>query len=96
MEELLREHLSRLYLTLGYVRFAELPNQTSRLYRICNRIACCPGGLEVEASGDCIDIKDFPGKVNAGVFFALEGIRIYCFETYASAGDEFFLESSLG
>ena len=70
MEELLQEHLSRKYLTLGFARFAELPRATSnQLNRLGDCVACGPGGLEVEASGDGVDIKNFPGKVNAGVFF---------------------------
>ena len=70
MEELLQEHLSRLYLTLGFARFAELPRVIlNQLNRFGGHIACGPGGLEVEASGDGVDIQNFPGKVNAGVFF---------------------------
>ena len=95
MEELLQEHLSRVYLTLGFDRFAELPRAISnQLNRLGDCVACGPGRLEVEASGDGVDIKNFPGKVNAGVFFALEGVLVYFLKTYAAAGNEFFLELS--
>ena len=70
MEELLQEHLSRLYLTLGFARFAELPRVIlNQLNRFGGHIACGPGRLEVEASGNGVDIENFPGKENVGVFF---------------------------
>ena len=95
MEELLQEHLSRLYLILGFARFAELPRATlNQLNRFSGHIACGPCCLEVEASGDGVNIQNFPGKENAGVFFALEGVLVYFLKTYAAAGYEFFLEPS--
>ena len=51
-----------------------------------------PSGLEVEASGDAINVKDFTGKVEAGHDAALHRLEVHFTHVNASAGYEFFFE----
>lgn len=47
-----------------------------------------PGGLEVEAAGDAVDVEDLATEVEAGVGAALEGLGVDGGEGYAATGDE--------
>ena len=51
-----------------------------------------PSSLEVEASGDAINVKDFTGKEEAGHDAALHRLEIHFTHVNASAGYEFFFE----
>ncbi len=48
-----------------------------------------PGGLEVEAAGDAVDIEDFTGEVEVLMDFALHGFEVDFIEGDSAAGDEF-------
>ena len=50
-----------------------------------------PGGLEVEAAGDAVDVERFAGEEEAGNEAALHGFEIHLGERDAAAGDEFLL-----
>ena len=51
-----------------------------------------PGGLEVEAARDAIDIEDLSCEIDVGEVFAFEGVGIDSREIDAATGDEFVLE----
>ena len=51
-----------------------------------------PGGLEVEAAGDAVDVKELAGEVEAGAVAALKGAGVDGAEGHAAAGDELVLE----
>ncbi|MFM1942481.1 MAG: hypothetical protein RI897_1463 [Verrucomicrobiota bacterium] len=48
-----------------------------------------PGGLEVEATGDAVDIESFAGEVEVIEEFAFHGFEVDFIEGDAAAGDEF-------
>lgn len=48
-----------------------------------------PGGLEVEAAGDAVDIERFAGEVEVIEEFAFHGFEVDFIEGDAAAGDEF-------
>ena len=54
-----------------------------------------PGGLEVEAAGGAVDVKDFAGEMKAGEVARFEGGEVYGVQGHAAAGDEFVAESGL-
>ena len=47
-----------------------------------------PGGLEVEAAGDAVDVEDFAGEVEAGDEAACHGFEVDVAEVDAATGDE--------
>ena len=56
-----------------------------------------PGGLEVEAAGDAIDIEDLAGEVEAGDGLALHRFELDVIERDATAGYEFvFIKAFTG
>ena len=63
---------------------------------LCGSEAGGPGGLEVEAAGNGIYVKDFSCKVKVRMFFGLEGVRVNFLEADSAAGYELFLEFSFG
>ena len=58
-------------------------------YCSCDGVGCGPGGLEVEASGDAVDVEYLAGKVEMGSGERFECVFINGVEGNASAGDEF-------
>ena len=53
--------------------------------------ACGPGGLEVEASGDAVDVEGFASEVESGDDAAFHGFEVNFGQGNASTGDEFLL-----
>lgn len=53
---------------------------------------CGPGGLEIKAAGNAIDIEDLSREVNAGEVFAFKGIGVDSGEVDTTTGDELVLE----
>ena len=51
-----------------------------------------PGGLEVEATGDAVDVENFAGEEETGHMAALEGGGIDSREGDAATGDKLVLE----
>ena len=51
-----------------------------------------PGGLEIKAASDAIDIEDLSRKVNAGEVFAFKGVGVDSGEVDAPTSDELVLE----
>lgn len=51
-----------------------------------------PGGLEVEAAGQGVDVEDFPGEEQAGLQAALHGLEVDFFQADSAAGHKFFFE----
>ena len=58
----------------------------------CHRIGCCPGGLEVEAAGDAVDVEDFACEIEVGHMTAFEGGEVDGLERHPATGDELVLE----
>ena len=54
-------------------------------------MASGPGGLEIEAAGDAVDIEAFAGEVEAGDEAAFHAAEVDLLEADAAAGDEFLL-----
>ena len=54
-----------------------------------------PGGLEVEAAGDAVDVERFAGEEEAGDEAAFHGFEIDLGERDAAAGDEFLFVHAL-
>lgn len=52
---------------------------------------CCPGILEVEATGNAINIENLTGKVEARGDFALQGRHIDVIDFYSAAGNKLVL-----
>ena len=52
--------------------------------------SCGPGGLEIEASGDAVDVEGFACKVEAGYKAALHSLKVDFGKRDASTGDELF------
>lgn len=61
---------------------------------LCGEETCAPGGLEIKAAGNCIDIKYFSGEEKAGVLPALHSPGIDFGKGDPAAGDEFLLETA--
>lgn len=61
----------------------------------CRHVARCPCGLEVETSGDAVDVERFAGNKQTGAAAALERRGIYAAERHAPAGNELFFETAL-
>ncbi len=53
--------------------------------------SCGPGGLEIEASGDAIDVEGFAGEVESGDDAAFHGFEVDFGQGNASTSDEFLL-----
>lgn len=51
--------------------------------------SCCPAGLEIESSGDGIDIQDFPHEIESRMEFGFHRFVVYLREFDPSGGDEF-------
>ena len=51
-----------------------------------------PGGLEIKAASDAINIEDLSREIDAGEVFAFKGVGIDSGEVDASTGDELVLE----
>ena len=58
-------------------------------------VAGGPGGLEVEAAGDAVDVQDFAGEVEAGDLFALHRFELEVIERDSAAGHEFIFVEAL-
>ena len=58
-------------------------------------MAGCPCGLEVEASGDAVDVETLASEVEAGEESACHGAEIDFLEPHAAAGDEFVFVGGL-
>ena len=54
-----------------------------------------PGGLEVEAAGDAVEVEAFACEVETGDMFALHAAKIDFFEVDAATGDEFIFIGGL-
>ena len=54
-----------------------------------------PGVLEVEASGNTVNIEDFAGEEKAGGDFALHGFAVDLLEFDAAGGDKLFFVGGL-
>ena len=52
-----------------------------------------PGCLEIESSGESIDIQSLPGKEQSGVPAALKARELHFLKADSAAGYELFLES---
>ena len=67
-------------------------------WAFCHRggddIAAGPGGLEIEAASDGIDVQDFSGKKETGETFGFQCVWIDFRKADTAAGHEFLLESS--
>ena len=51
-----------------------------------------PGGLEVEAAGEGVDVQDFAGEEEAGVLAGFEGGRADGGHRHAAGGDKLLFE----
>ncbi len=60
-------------------------------HRQTRQTSACPVGLEVEPSGDAVNIKAFAGEVEVGDKLALHGFEIDFLQPYTTAGDELVL-----
>tara|TARA_B100000614_G_scaffold17802_1_gene14616 strand:+ start:1130 stop:1321 length:192 start_codon:yes stop_codon:yes gene_type:complete len=60
-------------------------------HRFASNVSARPGGLEVEAAGDAVDVQALSGEVQAVYQLALHGFEIDFLETDAAAGDELIL-----
>ena len=54
-----------------------------------------PGGLQIEAAGDGIDVEHFAGKEEVRAHLALQGMQVDVAEADAAAGNKLLLEGSL-
>jgi hypothetical protein len=54
-----------------------------------------PGGLEVEAAGDAVDIEAFAPEVESGDLATLHGSEVDFFQAHAAAGHEFVFVGSI-
>ena len=53
-----------------------------------------PGGLEVEAAGDGVDVEDLAGEEEAGDALAFEAAEVHFVEGHAAGGDELLFEGA--
>jgi len=54
-----------------------------------------PGGLEVEAAGEAVDVQHFAGEIKSGTDAAFHRREIHLAQVHAAAGDEFLLVHAL-
>ena len=57
--------------------------------------ARCPGGLEIEAAGDAVNVQQFAGKKQSGTNTALHGFEIHLVQPDPAAGHELILVQAL-
>ena len=64
-------------------------------YVLSHHISRGPGGLQIEAAGDGIDVEHFAGKEEVRAHLALQGMQVDVAEADAAAGNKLFFEGSL-
>lgn len=55
---------------------------------VAGEVASGPGCLEIEASGDAVDIQDLAREVESRVSFAFHRLEIEIFQMHPTTGDE--------
>ena len=58
-------------------------------------VAGGPGGLEVEAAGDAVDVEDFACEIEVGVGLAFHRFEIEVFQVHSATGDELVFVGAL-
>ena len=54
---------------------------------LSHHISRGPGGLQIEAAGDGIDVEHFAGKEEVRAYLALQGMQVDVAEADAAAGN---------
>ena len=62
---------------------------------LSHHISRGPGGLQIEAAGDGIDVEHFAGKEEVRAHLALQSMQVDVAEADAAAGNKLLLEGSL-
>ena len=61
-------------------------------YMLSHHISRGPGCLQIEATGDGIDVEHFAGKEEVWAYLALQGMQVDVAEADAAAGNKLLLE----
>src|SRR6185312_3383493 len=69
--------------------------QRKTCHRLSGQKARGPGGLEIEPTGDAVDIQDFSRKKQAGTKSALQSSEINFAQPHATAGDKLVFVGAL-